>query len=97
MNEPAAPVSLIFSHTEKADNLNGAQREAKLFPAGSRIDVTDGIGLATALVMRGAVASGVILIFARICPADAEHSDPYLTRASIVRTVRKIMQGEFYL
>ena len=43
MNEPAAPVFLTFNHTEKADNLNGAQCEAKLFPTGSRIDVIDGI------------------------------------------------------
>lgn len=41
--------------------------------------------------------SGMIQIAAHIAPADATHPEPFLTRASVVRTVRKIMQGDFYL
>ena len=76
--------------------------------------VTGAIGIATALAMRGTVASsaeplageqdirvlhpsGVIQIAAHIAPADNTHPEPFLTRASVVRTVRKIMQGDFYL
>ena len=76
--------------------------------------VTGAIGIATALAMRGTVASnkasllgevnvnvhhpsGVIQIAAHIAPADTDHPEPFLTRASVVRTVRKIMQGDFYL
>jgi 2-methylaconitate cis-trans-isomerase PrpF len=76
--------------------------------------VTGAIGIATALAMRGTVASsaapfvgeqeirvlhpsGVIQIAAHIAPADSTHPEPFLTRASVVRTVRKIMQGDFYL
>jgi 2-methylaconitate cis-trans-isomerase PrpF len=76
--------------------------------------VTGAIGIATALAMRGTVASsaeplvgeqeirvlhpsGVIQIAAHIAPADSTHPEPFLTRASVVRTVRKIMQGNFYL
>jgi 2-methylaconitate cis-trans-isomerase PrpF len=29
--------------------------------------------------------------------ADSGHPESYLTRASVVRTVRKIMEGTFYL
>jgi 2-methylaconitate cis-trans-isomerase PrpF len=76
--------------------------------------VTGAVGVATALAMRGTVASskerllgdidisvyhpsGVIQIAAHIAPADTIHPEPFLTRASVVRTVRKIMQGDFYL
>ena len=76
--------------------------------------VTGAIGIATALAMRGTIASsnepligeqeirvlhpsGVIQIAAHIAPADNTHLEAFLTRASVVRTVRKIMQGDFYL
>jgi 2-methylaconitate cis-trans-isomerase PrpF len=76
--------------------------------------VTGAIGIATALAMRGTVASsaeplvgeqeirvlhpsGVIQIAAHIAPANSTNPEPFLTRASVVRTVRKIMQGDFYL
>ncbi len=76
--------------------------------------VTGAIGVATALAMRGTVASSTVLIVgeqqirvlhpsgtiqiaAHIAPADAAHPEPFLTRASVIRTVRKIMQGDFYL
>jgi 2-methylaconitate cis-trans-isomerase PrpF len=41
--------------------------------------------------------SGVIQIAAHIAPPDEAHTEPFLTRAAVVRTVRKIMQGHFYL
>ena len=76
--------------------------------------VTGAIGLATALALRGTVASsdkqligdidvrvlhpsGSIQIATNIAPEDDQHTEPFLTRASVVRTVRKIMQGDFYL
>jgi 2-methylaconitate cis-trans-isomerase PrpF len=76
--------------------------------------VTGAIGLATALALRGTVASssdsligdidvrvlhpsGSIQIAINIAPADSTHPEPHLTQACVVRTVRKIMQGDFYL
>lgn len=41
--------------------------------------------------------TGMIQIAAVIAPSDRENPQPYLASASVIRTVRKIMQGEFYV
>jgi 2-methylaconitate cis-trans-isomerase PrpF len=41
--------------------------------------------------------SGTIQIATHMAAADSNYPESYLTRASVVRTVRKIMEGTFYL